>query len=60
MRTSDETIAQIAKDLGISDQTLRNWVKQDDGLNPSRKLSTEAGQVQSRSCHPVGLRQVTS
>jgi transposase len=29
-KSSDETIAQIAKDLGISDQTLRNWVAQDD------------------------------
>ena len=29
-KSSGETIAQIAKDLGISDQTLRNWVAQDD------------------------------
>lgn len=29
-KTSGETIARIAKDLGISDQTLRNWVAQDD------------------------------
>ncbi len=29
-KSSGETIAQIAKDLGISDQTLRNWVGQDN------------------------------
>ena len=29
-KTSGETVAQVAKDLGISDQTLRNWVAQDD------------------------------
>ncbi len=29
-KTSGEPISRIAKDLGISDQTLRNWVKQDD------------------------------
>ncbi|MCC6790136.1 MAG: transposase [Thermomicrobiales bacterium] len=30
VKASGETIAQIAKDLGISDQTLRNWVGQDN------------------------------
>jgi len=30
VKTSGETIRQIAKDLGISDQTLRNWVGQDN------------------------------
>lgn len=29
-KTSGEPISRIAKDLGISDQTLRNWVSQDD------------------------------
>ena len=29
-KTSGEPISRIAKDLGISDQTLRNWVNQDD------------------------------
>jgi transposase len=29
-KSADESIAQIASDLGISDQTLRNWVAQDD------------------------------
>ena len=30
VKSSGETIAQIAKDLGISDQSLRNWVGQDN------------------------------
>lgn len=28
VRTSEKPIAQIARDLGVSDQTLHNWVKQ--------------------------------
>jgi transposase-like protein len=30
IKTSGETIAQIAKDLGVSDQTLRNWGRRID------------------------------
>lgn len=30
VKTSGETNRQTAKDLGISDQTLRNWVGQDN------------------------------
>jgi transposase len=30
LKTSGDSISQVAKDLGISDQTLRNWVNQDD------------------------------
>jgi transposase len=30
VKTSGDPLRQIAKDLGVSDQTLRNWVKQDD------------------------------
>ncbi len=30
VKSSGETIRQVAEDLGISDQTLRNWVTQDD------------------------------
>lgn len=30
VRISEKPIAQVAKDLGVSDQTLRNWVKQAD------------------------------
>jgi transposase len=29
-KTSGDSIPQIAKDLGVSDQTLRNWVRRDD------------------------------
>jgi len=29
-KSSGDSIGQISKDLGISDQTLRNWVNQDD------------------------------
>jgi len=29
-KTSDESIAQVARDLGVSDQSLRNWIAQDD------------------------------
>lgn len=29
-RSGDITIAQVARDLGISDQTLRNWLAQAD------------------------------
>jgi transposase-like protein len=28
LRSSDKTIPRIAADLGISDQSLRNWVRQ--------------------------------
>ena len=30
VKSSGEAIPRIAKDLGISGQTLRNWVAQDD------------------------------
>lgn len=30
VKTSGEPIGQVAKDLGVSDQTLRNWVNQAD------------------------------
>jgi transposase len=30
VKASGESIRQVAKDLGVSDQTLRNWVTQDD------------------------------
>lgn len=28
VKSSGESIGQVAKDLGVSDQTLRNWVNQ--------------------------------
>lgn len=42
LRSSEKTIPQIASDLGISDQSLRNWARQadiDDGRREG--LSTE-------------------
>lgn len=30
VKASGDSISQIAKDLGVSDQTLRNWASQDD------------------------------
>jgi transposase len=29
-QNTERSIAQVARDLGISDQTLRNWIKQSD------------------------------
>lgn len=41
-KTSGDSIRQVAKDLGISDQTLRNWVNQADVDAGKREgLSTE-------------------
>ena len=28
VRSSDKSLATLAKDLGVADQTLRNWVRQ--------------------------------
>lgn len=30
LKTSGESFRQVAKDLGVSDQTLREWAKRDD------------------------------
>ena len=38
VKASGESIPRIAKDLGISGQTLRNWVAQDD-VDAGRKSS---------------------
>ncbi len=43
VRESGKSIGQVAKDLGIADQSLRNWVKQ-TGLDVGRRrggLATE-------------------
>ena len=41
-RLGEQPITKIAADLGVSDQTLRNWVKQTD-INEGRRdgLTTE-------------------
>jgi transposase len=30
VKNTDRSIAQVARDLGVSNQTLRNWIKQTD------------------------------
>ena len=41
VRVSGKPIAQVASDLGVSDQTLRNWVKQVESaeIGAKRRLS---------------------
>ena len=43
-RESGESIPQIARDIGIHENTLRKWVRQaeiDEGRGPAGALSTE-------------------
>lgn len=42
VQNTERSIAQVARDLGISNQTLRNWIKQAD-VDAGRRegLSTE-------------------
>ena len=35
-QSTERSIAQVARDLGVSDQTLRNWIKQAD-VNAGRR-----------------------
>jgi len=44
VRGSDKSVAQIARDLGLAENSLRNWVKQaeiDDGRGSAGALTTE-------------------
>ncbi len=44
VRTSGKLIREVAEDLGVSEQTLRNWVRQgelDDGLRSDGLTSSE-------------------
>lgn len=43
---SGVTVGQVAKDLGVNDQTIRNWIKQTDLDSGRRKdgLTTEERQ----------------
>src|SRR3981081_706469 len=36
IRSGDKPLTEIAKDLGVSDQTLRNWVRQEEVEEGSR------------------------
>ena len=43
VRTSGESLAQVARNLGIGDNSLRHWVKQadiDEGKGPEGALTT--------------------
>ena len=43
-QAGDRSIAQVAKDLGITESSLRSWVRQaeiDDGSGPSDALSSD-------------------
>jgi transposase-like protein len=51
VRLRDKPVAQIAKELGISDSCLRNWVKQadvDDGHKPGMSSDERAELVALR------------
>lgn len=44
VRTGERSLPQIARDLGINDQTLRNWVKRaeiDAGRGAPSELTTD-------------------
>ena len=44
VRTGGKLIREVAEDLGVSEQTLRNWVRQgelDDGLRADGLTSSE-------------------
>lgn len=44
VRVSGESIAKIARELDLSENSLRNWVKQadiDEGKSPSDSLTTD-------------------
>jgi transposase-like protein len=49
-RTSERSIAQVARDLGVSNQTLRNWIKQAD-VDTGKRGNTRLAR------HPVGVAE---
>ena len=51
VRTSNESLKKIARDLGVNPETLRGWVKQDKidrGEGPPGALTTEERQELAR------------
>lgn len=60
-RTSGKTIPQLAKDLGVSGQTLRNWVHQADvdagGGRPGELTTAEREELRRLRRENQTLRQ---
>ncbi len=52
-RTGDQPVALIAKDLGISESCLRNWVKRDQIETGDREGLTEAETTRARRAPPA-------
>ena len=56
---SDKSLSTLAKDLGVADQTLRNWVRQaetDSGVREGL-TSDERGELRQRRREVRTLRQ---
>lgn len=56
------TIAQIAADLGVNPETLRNWIRIDDGKKvgvrrPGRQPSTPAAEVDDARAELAAARR---
>ena len=41
VRVSDRPVGQIAKELGVSDQSLRNWITQVDASRGKSELTSD-------------------
>jgi len=48
IRSGQKPLAEIAKDIGVSDQTLRNWVRQADVDEGSREGLTSGEKEELR------------
>ena len=61
VRTSGRLIREVASDLGISEQALRNWVRQgdlDDGLRSDGLTSSEQEELRQLRRRVRVVRQV--
>ena len=54
---SNKSVAQIARDLGINDNTLHTWVNKDPTLNSNRKNNNNNMQNNSE-CHFDEVRKL--
>jgi transposase len=60
LRTSAKSVPEVAHDLGVSDQTLRNWLHQADddaGRGRPGELTTAEHEELSRLCREVRTLQ---